>query len=110
MTRFKHYSSGRLYGIQYWFEQPGDEIPEHAHDSTLAHNILVLSGEVMLVMADGQRRHIESGQILDFDWSKRHRIVAKSSAIIVNFMLNGIPEGYDRLPSSELEGTLGVRP
>jgi len=105
MTRFEHYSSGQLYGVRYWFDQEGDDIPEHAHPAPLSHNIVVLAGEIRLLIG-GEQRVGRAGDILDFDWAKRHRIVACGPAAILNLFLCGMPDGYDRLPQQELKGTL----
>jgi hypothetical protein len=107
MVRFKHYRSGRLYGIQYWFDRVNDQLPEHAHDASTFHNIVCLGGVVFLIYHDGEPHRIGAGEIYDFDGSRRHRIVAASpDSVIINFYLNGMPEGYDRLPPEELQGVV----
>jgi quercetin dioxygenase-like cupin family protein len=106
MVRFKHYRSGGLYGIRYWFDSVGDAIPEHAHDTTTTHNITVLAGMVDLVRGSTHRL-LTAGEVFDFDGAERHRIEAvKAASSILNLYLNGIPPGYDTLPAHELQGTL----
>lgn len=105
MTRFEHYQSGALYGIRYWFEVPGDCIPTHSHDSTHAHNIVVLAGSVMF-STENQATPLLPGTVFDFDWTLRHKITALEKAEVLHLFLNGRPEGYERLPPHELRGTL----
>lgn len=105
MTRFKHYRSGGLYGIQYWFDAMGDGIPEHAHDEELLHNIIVLEGTVVFATAE-RARALTAGTVFDFDGKQRHKITALGKASVLHLFLNGIPNGYDGLPESELEGVL----
>jgi quercetin dioxygenase-like cupin family protein len=104
MLTFKHYRSGSLYGVEYHFTCAGETVPEHAHDETTAHNIVVMQGQVTLTFDNGTFRTLSAGDICDFDCSRRHRIVGNGPATIINFFLNGMPEGYDRLPAHELEG------
>jgi len=105
VTRFEHYQSGALYGIRYWFEATGDCIPTHAHDSTHAHNIIVLSGSVMLSTERGAVALL-TGRVFDFDWFLQHKITALEKAEVLHLFLNGRPEGYERLPPHELRGIL----
>lgn len=105
MITFKHYRSGDLYGLQYWFGAVGDALPEHAHDATMVHNVIVLAGAVDVTFPDDVR-HLEAGVVFDFDGTRRHRIIATVPAMILNLYLNGMPEGYDRLPAHELEGIM----
>lgn len=106
MLRFKYYNSGQVYGILYTFESAGETLPEHAHDASTAHNIIVLEGQLNLVFGDDDFRTINAGEIVDFDWSRRHRIISSTPSIILNLFLYGMPEGYDTLPAHELEGVL----
>lgn len=106
MLTFKHYRSGSLYGIRYCFSCAGEAVPEHMHDETTAHNIVVLQGQVNLTFDQGDFKTLSAGDICDFDWSRPHRIVASEPSTIINFFLNGMPEGYDRLPPSELDGVI----
>jgi mannose-6-phosphate isomerase-like protein (cupin superfamily) len=106
MLTFKHYRSGSLYGIQYRFTCPGEALPEHAHDETTAHNIIVMQGQVNLTFDNGDFQTLNAGDICDFDCSRPHRIIASGPAVIINFYLNGMPEGYDRLQLSELDGVI----
>jgi quercetin dioxygenase-like cupin family protein len=106
MLRYKYYHSGRVYGILYTFESGGEALPEHVHDASTAHNIIVLQGQLKLVFGDEDFRTINAGDIVDFDWTRRHRIVACSTAVILNLFLHGMPEGFDEIPESELEGVM----
>jgi len=81
-------------------------VPAHAHDISSAHNIVCMSGAVHLVFDDGENLRVLAGEILDFNWSRRHSIVAASPALILNLFLHGIPPGYDQLADAELEGVL----
>ncbi len=107
MVRFQHYRSGSLYGIQYEFERAGDVVPAHAHDASSAHNIVCMLGAVHLVFGDSENRRILAGEVLDFDWTRRHSIVADCPATILNLFIHGIPPGYDQLGATELKGVLG---
>lgn len=104
MIFFNHYRSGKLYGIQY--QMPGGEsLPEHAHDSRTSHNIIVLRGHVVLLM-ENHAEHLFQGEVFDFDGSVRHKITAMEESEILNLFVNGMPDGYDRLPQSELQGVI----
>lgn len=105
MTRFEHYQSGKIYGIRYWFDAAGDGIPAHVHPPELAHNIIVLSGSVMLSTEKGATPLL-SGRVFDFDWSTHHKITALEKAEVLHLFLHGRPEGYERLPPHELRGIL----
>lgn len=104
MIFFKHYRSGKLYGIQYQMPA-GESLPEHAHDSRTSHNIIVLRGHVVLSVED-HAEHLFQGEIFDFDGTCRHVITAIEYSEILNLFVNGIPDGYDRLPQSELRGVI----
>lgn len=108
-THYNHYRSGQLYGIFYTFDLPGDGIPTHAHDNDLSHNIVVLKGCVELRI-DGETILIPAGSVFDFDWTKRHEVLAaEPNTQVLHLMLNGMPAGYDKLPDSELRGNLQYR-
>lgn len=86
--------------------EEGDEIPEHAHDDSTLHNIVVLQGEVTLLEGESRTRLL-AGVMHDFDGRKAHKIICESEhAVICNMFLNGIPHGYSELPESEHQGTL----
>lgn len=105
MIRFNWYRSGALFGIRYQMDE-GDEIPQHVHDDTALHNIMVLHGMVAL-HAGEYRTLLMTGIVHDFDGSKPHKIVCQSDhAVILNLFLQGMPQGYAELPESEHEGTL----
>lgn len=106
MLRYKYYRSGQVYGILYTFERAGEALPEHAHDASTAHNIIVLQGQLNLVFGDDDFRTMNAGEVVDFDWTRRHRIIASTAAVILNLFLNGTPEGCDSLPAHELEGVI----
>ena len=106
MLRYKYYHSGRVYGILYTFECAGECLPEHAHDASTAHNIIVLHGQLKLVFGDDDFRVISAGEVVDFDWTRRHRIIASTAAVILNLFLHGMPDGYDEIPENELEGVM----
>jgi quercetin dioxygenase-like cupin family protein len=105
MTRFKHYRSGALYGIRYWFDGTGDCIPAHIHEITHAHNIVVLEGSVMF-STEQHAIPLVAGTVFDFDWTQRHKISALERASVLHLFLNGMPQGYDSLPAHEIEGEL----
>lgn len=110
MTRFEHYRAGRLYGIKYTFERLRDQITEHTHVPSQAHNIIVLKGRVWLAERF-QVRLLQAGTVLDFEWGEPHQIVAaEDDSQILNLYLNGMPEGYDRLPPEELVGVADFPP
>lgn len=107
MLRYKYYHSATVYGILYTFESAGEALPEHAHDESTAHNIIVLQGRLKLVFDDEDFRTINAGDIVDFDWTRRHRIIASTPpAVILNLFLHGMPEGFDEIPENELEGVM----
>jgi quercetin dioxygenase-like cupin family protein len=107
MLRYRYYRSGQVCGILYTFEHAGEALPEHSHDDvSTAHNIIALEGQVNLVFGADDFRTINAGEIVDFDGTRRHRIIASTAAVILNLFLSGTPEGYDRLPPSELEGVI----
>lgn len=104
MTHFKHYRSGKIYGVRYDFDEPGDGIPHHDHGTDLAHNIVVMKGSIILDIA-GDRVKLEAGDIYDFDWTKRHAESAlESRTSVLHIFLNGRPRDYETLPPSALAG------
>lgn len=106
MTRFEWYRSGHLFGIRYWLESVGDQIPEHMHAQDHEHNIIVLDGSIHLHQA-GQRSAHYTGEVLDFDGTKPHRIVARMMETqLLHLFLHGMPQGYDGLPESEHRGVI----
>lgn len=109
-THYQHYRSGQLYGIHYRFDAKGDGIPPHEHDPVLAHNIIVLTGRVQLQVHGDPPRELNAGDVVDFDWTKRHGIFAlEAGSSVLHLMLNGMPEGYDRLPESDLRGHINYQ-
>lgn len=107
MLRYKYYTSGEVYGILYTFEFAGESLPEHTHDTNSAHNIVVLRGQLSLMFGEDDFRVINAGDVVDFDWTRRHRIIASTPAAILNLFLYGMPEGHDQIPPNELEGVIG---
>jgi quercetin dioxygenase-like cupin family protein len=106
MISFQHYRSGTLYGIQYWFGSVGDALPEHAHDPTTVHNVVLLCGSVDVTFGAHVVR-LTPGVVFDFDGTQRHRVIANTAhSSVLNLYLHGIPPGYDALPAHELQGTL----
>jgi quercetin dioxygenase-like cupin family protein len=103
VIRFQYYRTGTVFGIRYWFEHAGEQLPEHVHDATTVHNTICLYGAVQLVLADTARR-IDAGEITDFDGTQPHRIVALEPASILNLLVNGMPEGFDL--TQPMDGTL----
>lgn len=94
--------------MRYCMDQ-GDEIPEHAHDESTLHNIIVLHGTVDLYEGSAHTL-LMAGVHHDFDGTKPHKIVCHSAhAAILNLFLNGIPQGYAELPESERQGTINAR-
>ena len=104
MIAFKHYRSGDLYGIHYRIPA-GESLPEHAHDRSTEHNIVVLKGYVRLLVGD-KTAHLFQGDFHDFDGTRRHLITAVNDSEVLNLFLHGMPAGYDKLPSHEREGFL----
>lgn len=104
MITFQHYQSRKLYGIHYQMPA-GESLPEHAHDERTAHNIIVLKGYVLLTLR-GQAEHLFQGEVFDFDGTERHKITAVEDSEILNLFVNGIPSGYESLPSSERQGVI----
>lgn len=102
----RHYRSGGLYGIEYLFDEPGEGLRMHRHQSPEAHNIIVLSGEVLVYGPHGCRMvRGAAGAILDIDSSLRHEVMATQKGTrVLNMYLHGAPPGYLQLPESELTG------
>jgi hypothetical protein len=108
-THFKHYKSGKIFGIIYSFDKAGDGIRMHMHPTEdMEHNTVVLNGSILLYGPNGSfQRLVKTGQILDFDSTLPHEIAAlEDGTVIINTFLQGQPEGYDELPPHELQGTL----
>jgi quercetin dioxygenase-like cupin family protein len=106
MINFRWYRSGALFGMRYEMEQ-GDEIPQHVHDDSTLHNIIVLHGLVALHQGSEYRTLLMAGIVQDFDGRQPHLIRCMSDrAVILNMFLNGIPPGYAELPASEHQGRL----
>jgi quercetin dioxygenase-like cupin family protein len=94
---------GPPYGIQYTFREAGWGIPMHSHEPELAHNVEVVAGSILLTEGTNERV-IRAGQIASIAWANPHQIEALEPATVIrNWMLNGMPEGYDKLPPEELE-------
>jgi len=109
MTHFEHYISGAVFGIKYIFDTVYDGLPRHSHDTTTAHNIIVLRGEVR-VLFDDHTVNLHAGDVYDFDGARAHSILAVSSnTCILNLFLNGQPVEYRTLPAQELKGEFDVR-
>ena len=104
MIHFEHYRSGQVYGIRYTIEHAEDMLPVHSHPPELAHNIIVMKGRVILSVA-GQTIFLNAGDVKDFDWQKQHTVIARDDDTrVLHIFLNGMPEGYDKLPAHELKG------
>ena len=106
-THFQHYKSGNIFGIKYNFDNVGDGIPEHQHDSTHAHNMVATRGAVEIYFPTTKTTiNLVAGETFDFDWTQPHGIKAiEDNSSIINFFLYGQPEGYDTLPPEELQGS-----
>jgi quercetin dioxygenase-like cupin family protein len=105
MTHFEPYRSGSLAGVLYTFEEPGDGLPQHRHESESFHNIIVLKGAVSLVTLKGSV-HCVQGSVTDFDGTEVHTIIALTRATILNLYLTGLPEGERSLPRREFVGVV----
>ena len=73
----------------------------------LAHNIIVLKGSVELRIEGQPALIIPTGSVFDFEWAKRHEVLAhESDTMVLHLMLNGMPLNYDLLPPGEKQGYL----
>ncbi len=103
MIKYSWYRSGALFGIRYDIPA-GERLPTHAHDADRAHDVFVISGDVGLRVLDALTR-ASAGALLQFDWWKRHTVIAITDAVILNLFLYGMPQGYGELPESEHSGS-----
>lgn len=109
MTKYEHYLSGDVFGIRYVFETVDDGLPRHTHDAIMAHNVIVMSGEVK-VLFDDETKYLRAGDIYDFDNTRPHAIRAVTpGACIFNAFVHGQPVEYKSLPPHEFKGEFNVR-
>ena len=110
-TNYSHYRSGDIFGIIYQFDKAGDGIAMHKHGREALHNTVVLRGSILFYGPGGERkRRLVAGEILDFDGTLSHEIVAlEPDTKIINTFLHGIPAEYVDLPMSERFGSIDVR-
>lgn len=94
--KFKFYRSGKVFGIHYFMEE-NEALPEHRHDDSTLHNIIVLKGSCWYSDTKDSIK-LEAGAVFDFDGTQRHFIRACEPTEILNLFLNGEPQGYDTLP------------
>jgi hypothetical protein len=103
MIRYEWYRSGSIFGIKYDMSE-GASLKRHAHGAETLHNVIVLEGGVIFDGA-GFYRELFPGDVFDFDGTQPHEITAlEGGATILNIFLNGIPEQYKELPTSEHAG------
>jgi quercetin dioxygenase-like cupin family protein len=108
MTHYEWYQSGKVFGIYYTFDRPGDGIPRHDHGTALAHNIVVLSGSVLFI---GQVEvALRAGSVFDFDWTLPHSIKAlEDNTRVLHLFLHGMPKDYETFPPSERKGKFDAK-
>lgn len=103
-THFWHVNE-RDFLIRYRFDNPGDGLPEHRHQTWDDHDIYVVRGEIILQFGERVER-LRAGERAKFDCSQLHRVIAtQPDTLIENTFLNGWPLSYRTLPASELEGS-----
>jgi quercetin dioxygenase-like cupin family protein len=101
---FQWYESGKLFGLRYFLPR-GASIPMHVHAPDHLHNVIVLAGSVLFMRPDHPAIQLLAGDVWDFDGSKRHELKGQAPySVILNLFLEGIPEGYDRIPINERQG------
>jgi len=106
------------YGILYRFPVAGAGLPMHSHvgeTEVLRHDIWCTAGQVQVHLPEGRAVVLSPGQALvdgeDFDGRLPHEIVALvDGSHVLNVMKYGRPEGYEKLPRSELDGSVELGP
>lgn len=102
------------YGILYRFPKKGQGLPMHAHNGStenLQHAILCTQGRVA-VYGPGKTGYVElaAGEDLRFDSAQPHEVAAlQDRSHVLNIFTQGRPEGYDKLPSDELDSSVELR-
>lgn len=103
------YQSGDLFGFYYLFENTGDGLRKHSHSAKAAHNIIVLSGQVVLSVTGEPNKTFKEGSVVDFDWAREHQFIAlQPGTLVLNLMLFGMPEEYTELSDADFRGTFDI--
>ena len=96
------------YGIQYTFSDIGAGLPTHHHDVDTGHTTQVMSGSILFTQ-NNTPVTVNTGTTHVFDWSVDHKIdILEANTTIISWLVNGMPQGYDKLPPEELEWTRDV--
>lgn len=75
MLRSKPLTIGRLLGVIYDFEEIGDELPLHVHDSESIH-ISILARGRLKVFGHGWEQEVDTGAVLDWQVGQWHGFIA----------------------------------
>jgi len=96
------------WGVLYLFDDPGDGLTMHKHDTASAHSVEVLGGSALVYGLHGESKVVlEAGQTADIEWSKWHEIRALApQTVIFNKYLNGYPPEYVGLADEHLWANL----
>ena len=97
---------GYLKGMLYAFDEAGEGLKMHDHQSDTAHNVQVLNGSC-IIYGDIPEKVIRKGETHNFDWSKPHEIVVlEDKTVLFNAFVNGLPEQAKDIPWDQRSGTL----
>lgn len=103
------YQRGDLFGFRYLFEKAGDGLRRHEHTAESAHNVIVLHGSVSVNVEGHSSRIVTQGNVLDFDWTRPHDIIAlEPNTLVLNLMLFGMPDTYVNMPPSEFNSVFDI--
>lgn len=111
MPQMRHYRNGALFGIEYLFSGPDDGLRMHRHVPAEEHNVVVLTGEVLVYGPNGTRLvRAHAGDVVDIDGRLLHEVRAiEPGTRTLNLFLNGEPAAYRALSASDRAGQFDMK-